>query len=112
MGKLSSGRTASRSGDDSISIAVVGGGIGGVCLTIGLLKYPHINVHVYEAASSFGEIGAGVAFGPNSERALAALGPDALEAFRKHATPNLWPSYADVFCQYRVVSFSSLRLSS
>ncbi|KAL9001642.1 MAG: hypothetical protein Q9188_005395 [Gyalolechia gomerana] len=95
IGKLPSGPTASRSGDDSISIAVVGGGIGGVCLAIGLLKYPHINVHVYEAASSFGEIGAGVAFGPNSERALAALGPDALEAFRKQATPNLWLSYAD-----------------
>lgn len=91
--------------DKSISVAVIGGGIGGLCLAIGLLKYPHIDVHVYEAAPSFGEIGAGVAFGPNSERALELVGPAALAAFRKHATANIWSSYANTFVQYRIVSY-------
>ena len=91
--------------DKTISVAVIGGGIGGLCLAIGLLKYPHIDVHVYEAAPSFGEIGAGVGFGPNAERALDLIGPAAREALRKHATPNLWPSHANIFYQYRVVSF-------
>ncbi|KAL8948092.1 MAG: hypothetical protein Q9222_005695 [Ikaeria aurantiellina] len=85
-----------------VSVAIVGGGIGGLCLAIGLLKYPHLDVQVYEAAASFGEIGAGVAFGPNAERALDLIGPSAREALRKHATTNLWPSHANVYLQYRV----------
>lgn len=43
------------------SVAIIGGGIGGLCTAIALLKYPHIDVQVYEAAPTFGEIGAGVA---------------------------------------------------
>lgn len=90
--------------DKTIRITVIGGGIGGLCLAIGLLKYPHIDVQIYEAAPSFGEIGAGVAIGPNAERALDVIGPAAREALRKHATTNLWPSRANISMQYRVVS--------
>ncbi|KAL8936387.1 MAG: hypothetical protein Q9216_004961 [Gyalolechia sp. 2 TL-2023] len=74
--------------DERISVSIVGGRIGGLCLAIGLRKYPHLNVHVYEAAASLGEIGAGVSIDPNFERALVVLGPEALSAFRKHATPR------------------------
>ncbi|KAL8832923.1 MAG: hypothetical protein Q9170_004651 [Blastenia crenularia] len=88
--------------DKSISVAVIGGGIGGLCLAIGLLKYPHIDVHVYEAAPSFGEIGAGVAFGPNAQRALEIIGSATLAALRKHATGNKWSSYANNFSHYCV----------
>lgn len=42
---------------DPIDVAIVGGGIGGLALTIGLLQYPHVRVRVYEAASQFSEIG-------------------------------------------------------
>ena len=90
--------------DKIIGVGAIGGGIGGLCLAIGLFKYPDIDIHVYEAAPSFGEIGAGVAFGPNAERALDLIRPAAREALRKRATPNLWPSHANIFQQYRVVS--------
>ena len=85
------------------SVAVIGGGIGGLCLAIGLLKYPHINVQVYESAPSFGEIGAGVAVGPNAQRALELLGSGPKEAFQSQATPNLWTSHANSFVDYVVV---------
>ena len=86
------------------SVAVVGGGIGGLTLALGLLKHDHIDVQVYEAAPSFGEIGAGVAAGPNAQRALKLIGAHAWESFQKHATSNLWESHADTFIQYVVVS--------
>lgn len=88
----------------AFSVAVVGGGIGGLALALGLLKYDHIDVQIYEAAHSFGEIGAGVAFGPNTQRALKLIGPHAWDAFQKHATANMWESKADVFADLMVVS--------
>ena len=87
-----------------ISVAIVGGGIGGLTLALGLLKYDHIDVQVYEAAHSFGEIGAGVAIGSNSQRALKLVGPHAWDAFKKHATPNMWESHMDNFMQLVIVS--------
>jgi salicylate hydroxylase len=45
------------SAQEPIHIAVIGGGIGGLALSIGLQQYNHIHVKVYEAASSFSEIG-------------------------------------------------------
>ncbi|KAL9064889.1 MAG: hypothetical protein Q9161_008592 [Pseudevernia consocians] len=83
-------------------VAIVGGGIGGLALALGLLKYDHIDVQVYEAAHTFGEIGAGVAFGVNTQRALKLIGPHAWDAFEKHATPNGWESHADVFAEHIV----------
>ena len=94
----------------TISVAVVGGGIGGLSLVLGLLKHPHIDVQVYEAAPSFGEIGAGVAFGPNAQRALKLIGPHAFGSFKKHATSNMWESHADSFMQYVSVSDSPCTL--
>lgn len=41
-----------------------GAGIGGLTCAVALSKYPDIQVDVYEAATKFGEIGAGVAVFP------------------------------------------------
>ena len=92
----------------AISIAIIGGGIGGISLALGLLKYPHIEVQVYEAAPAFGEIGAGVSLGPNAQRALEIIGPSAKEALLKTATTNMWDSHANEFLQYRVVCIKSM----
>ena len=42
---------------EPIQIAIVGGGIGGLALSIGLQRYSHVQVKIYEAASKFFEIG-------------------------------------------------------
>lgn len=76
---------------DKPTIAIVGGGITGVVLAIGLHQRG-INVQVYEQAHAFGEIGAGVAFGPNAVRAMQSLSPDVHAAFEKVVTPNQWES--------------------
>lgn len=83
---------------------MIGGGIGGLALSIGLLKYPHIDVHIYESAPHFGEIGAGVAIGPNAQRALGLIGSGAKQAFMKNATPNMSASHTNTFIEYIIVS--------
>jgi salicylate hydroxylase len=71
------------------SIAIVGGGISGLVLAIGLLRR-NIPVQIYEQAKQFGEIGAGVAFSPNAERAMKSCSPDVHAGFEKVATRNTW----------------------
>lgn len=83
--KIASLRHASASADKPIEIAVVGGGLAGLILAIGLQKYQHINVHIYEAASRFGEVGAGLVLGPNAQRAMALINPRILEAYKRRA---------------------------
>ncbi|CAD6584842.1 MAG: hypothetical protein ASARMPREDX12_001769 [Alectoria sarmentosa] len=86
----------------AVDVAIIGGGIGGLCLALGLLKQSHLDVQVYEAASKFSEIGAGVALGHNAERALELIGPAAKQAMERHATGNLWASHSNTFGQYKV----------
>jgi salicylate hydroxylase len=74
---------------EPVHIAIAGGGIGGLCLAIGLLRYPHIHVHIYEAAPKFAEIGAGVAIGVNAQRALFLLDPRIQSAYEKIRTSNV-----------------------
>jgi salicylate hydroxylase len=82
------------------NIAVVGGGIGGVTLTLALLKQ-RIPVTLYEAAPQFGEIGAGVSIGPNSQRAMRLISPHIHEGFEKVATHNQWESKKDTWFEFR-----------
>lgn len=69
------------------NIAVVGGGIAGLTLTLALLKN-RVPVTLYEAASKFGEIGAGVSFGPNASRAMKLISPHIYKGFENRATHN------------------------
>lgn len=59
--------------NQSIRVAIVGGGIAGLALATQLVKFPHLNVHLYEAATKFAEIGAGISFGANAVKAIEIL---------------------------------------
>jgi len=78
------------SDDRRVTIAIVGGGIAGICLALGILEHAHdrIQVHIYEAAPKFQEIGAGVSFGINAQRALWRLDRRAGAAYAALATSN------------------------
>ncbi|KAK0118322.1 hypothetical protein ONS95_012616 [Cadophora gregata] len=68
-------------------IAIIGGGLAGLTLSIGLTRQgiPH---KIYEAASAFAEIGAGIALAPNSIKALELIDPRMKDALRKCITYN------------------------
>jgi salicylate hydroxylase len=55
------------------SIAIIGGGIGGLTAAASLLR-AGFDVQVYEQARALGEVGAGINIGPNASRILHRLG--------------------------------------
>ncbi|KAH8802537.1 hypothetical protein F5884DRAFT_738131 [Xylogone sp. PMI_703] len=60
-----------------LKVAIVGGGIGGLITAISLHHFcndAHIDIHVYEQAQKYKEIGAGVSLGPNAGRILQKIG--------------------------------------
>jgi len=62
-------------------IAIVGGGLGGLCAAL-CFRARGAEVCVYEAAAAFGEVGAGIQVSPNGLRILRALGLDPNGAVR------------------------------
>ncbi|KAF2993220.1 hypothetical protein E8E13_000942 [Curvularia kusanoi] len=83
--------------EDGPSLAVVGGGIAGVLLTIALQKHcPQFPITLYESASAFGEIGAGVGFQPVMVRTMALIDPRIASAFEncikgnEETDPPIW----------------------
>lgn len=69
------------------SIAIVGGGLAGLTLSIGLTRHgiPH---KIYESASAFSEIGAGIALGPNSITALELIDPRIKDVLKRCVSYN------------------------
>ena len=55
------------------SVAIIGGGIGGLTAAVSLLR-AGFDVQVYEQARALGEVGAGINIGPNASRILHRLG--------------------------------------
>jgi len=81
------------------SVAIIGGGLAGLTLSIGLTHHniPH---SIYESAPAFSEIGAGIAMGPNAISALGLINPRLRVAFDKCATYNETNEWKDAFmCQ-------------
>jgi salicylate hydroxylase len=68
-----------------LTVAVIGGGIVGVTLTIALLAR-NIDVHLYERGVDFEEIGAGIGFDTNALQAMSICDPSIKKAFDKVAT--------------------------
>ena len=82
-------------------IALLGGGIAGLSLAIAL-HTRNIPFTLYESAPSFGEVGAGVSFGPNAIRAMSLISPAIRSAYDRIATQNLDPEAKDIWFTYRL----------
>ncbi|KAI8630024.1 mannitol 1-phosphate dehydrogenase 2 [Xylariaceae sp. FL1651] len=82
------------------NLAIVGGGITGLTLAISLLQH-NVPITVYESAAQFGEIGAGVGFGPNAVKAMSLISPQMKEAYHRCRTSQ-WPSKHSVWFTVRV----------
>ncbi|KAM7201797.1 salicylate hydroxylase [Naviculisporaceae sp. PSN 640] len=88
--------TVANNDPETLSVAIIGGGITGVNLALGLQHRLNSNPSlenklsytIYERASGFREIGAGIGFSPNAERAMGILSPDVLSSFKRVANPN------------------------
>lgn len=92
--------TATPTPQNPFSIAVAGGGIGGLALAIGL-RHQGVPVHIYEAAPAFAEVGAGVAFGRNAMRAMSLIDPAIEAGFQRRATTNGWKGKQKTWFDFR-----------
>ena len=84
-----------------LDVAVIGGGIGGLCFAIGLLRH-NVPFHIYEAAHAFAEIGAGVGFGPNARQAMTLIDPRIKQGYEKYETTNQDDFAKDHYFQFRM----------
>lgn len=91
---------ATQTRNNRISVAVIGGGIGGLTIARGLLKHTHLDVQIYEAAHKFSEIGAGVAIGPNARRAMHSIDPKIEDAFAAELTGNISKEFDNTWFAY------------
>ncbi|KXX76977.1 Salicylate hydroxylase [Madurella mycetomatis] len=77
--------SAMNSTSRTISVAIVGGGIAGLALAAGLIKKPHLEVHVYEAVAAYRDVGAGLALHHNALEAMGLIGPEVRQAYLNKA---------------------------
>ncbi|KAI1634616.1 hypothetical protein F4809DRAFT_651714 [Biscogniauxia mediterranea] len=70
-----------------IHVAIVGGGITGVMLALALEKR-RVDYALYERAPAFTEIGAGIGFSPNAERALKVIDPQVYSVYKQVASTS------------------------
>jgi salicylate hydroxylase len=64
-----------------ISVAIAGGGIGGLSLAAGLQNCSHLDVQVYEGTKIYKDVGGGLAIHPNGIRAMELVGENVKRAF-------------------------------
>ncbi|KAI1142833.1 FAD/NAD(P)-binding domain-containing protein [Hypoxylon sp. FL0543] len=66
-----------------IRIAISGGGLAGASLMQALLKFPHLDVHIFESAPAFKEQGMAIGLARNALAALELMGPAATGALER-----------------------------
>lgn len=71
--------------NSKISIAIVGGGIGGSALAAALQKCELLDVQVFEATKEYADVGSGLAIHPNGIRAMEMLGDEVKMAYFRSA---------------------------
>ena len=87
---------AKLSNEEPLHVAIIGGGITGVTLALGLHRR-NISFTIYERALSFREVGAGIGFTANAERAMKAIDPVIHKVFKQLSTQNTedWFQWVD-----------------
>lgn len=87
-----------------IKVSIVGGGIGGLALAVGLVKQPHLDVHVYEGVSGYADIGAGLALHKNAITAMDLIDPAVKKAYFSKALTIAEEEDEEMVTEVRLVS--------
>jgi hypothetical protein len=82
------------------TMAIIGGGLAGLTLSIGLTRFGILH-KIYESTKCFSEIGAGIAMGPNAVWALALIDPRLRRCFGRCATYNERGGQQELFLDVR-----------
>ncbi|RYP56889.1 hypothetical protein DL771_011531 [Monosporascus sp. 5C6A] len=66
-----------------VRVAICGGGLAGASLMHALLKFSHLDVHIFESASAFKEAGMAIGVTRNALAALDLIGPSAAQCLER-----------------------------
>ncbi|KAI0881075.1 salicylate hydroxylase [Annulohypoxylon maeteangense] len=69
--------------DPLIRIAIIGGGVAGASLIHALVKFSHLDVHIFESAAEFKEAGMAFGIARNAQAALQLIGPEAAQCLER-----------------------------
>ena len=69
------------------TVAIIGGGVGGLALAIGLRRR-NVPVQVYEAAPAFEQVGLGLSIGPAAHRAMTLIDPQIRNVYDRLITTH------------------------
>lgn len=100
QGSSVSGDTVVSNSGSRFSIAIIGGGLGGLSLAISLLQRG-IPVRVYEGATDWTDAGVGLVFAKKSMAAMEKLSPYIYKAFAKRSSTQGWESKKTTYMDYR-----------
>lgn len=92
--------------EKKIKVSIAGGGISGIALAVGLQRYPHVEVHIYEALDKYPDTGAGMAMHKNAIAAMELIDPDLKKAYLSRA--NLMASDEEVELATQVILASGI----
>ncbi|KAI0158097.1 hypothetical protein GGR57DRAFT_510328 [Xylariaceae sp. FL1272] len=67
----------------TIRVSIIGGGVAGASLIHALMKYRHLDVHIFESADEFKEAGMAFGIARNAQAALELIGPSAAQCLQK-----------------------------
>ncbi|RYP79010.1 hypothetical protein DL770_006755 [Monosporascus sp. CRB-9-2] len=67
----------------SIRIAITGSGLAGASLLHALLKFSHLDVHIFESAPAFNKAGMAIGLTRNAQAALDLIGPSATKCLER-----------------------------
>ncbi|KAI0198217.1 salicylate hydroxylase [Astrocystis sublimbata] len=67
----------------SIRVAIIGGGLAGASLIHALIKFSHLDVHIFESASAFKEAGMAIGIARNAQASLELIGPSAAQCLER-----------------------------
>ncbi|KAI0860335.1 hypothetical protein F4860DRAFT_479540 [Xylaria cubensis] len=67
----------------TIRVAIIGGGLAGASLLHALVKFPHLDVQIFESAAVFKEAGMAIGIARNAQAALELIGPSAAQCLER-----------------------------
>ncbi|GLA75182.1 hypothetical protein AtubIFM55763_006449 [Aspergillus tubingensis] len=80
-----------QAGLDTMHVAIVGAGIGGLALAIGLTNRG-VSYTLYESAAQFSTVGAGIGLGPNALHAMELIDTRFRQLYNQISSGNLTPN--------------------
>lgn len=89
--------------DQSIKIAIIGGGLAGATLANALFRYPHLDIDIFESAAEFSERGAAVGLAINAQSAIAEIGGPLADVVERAGGVTMTSSRLFMVCHCKAV---------